>query len=271
MSAQSGARIFVALLLYVALKLLLPMLPIKPTAIIIYVSMLLLTAAAFALASAIATAHCSWKISGAAAALCFSVWMVGYWLSELQGGKHLAEFSSLVQEVGMLCFASFAGKGASLIIREGNLILPAAIAMVVVDVWCVNLSKTTPQVAERADKLFKAMTVELPPAGAKKMPAPTLLMGFGDIFFAALIIAAMHRFGFGVKVSLWLAVLATALGLTLVSLLDIPLAGLPFIVCGLLLPSIHKLRLTRHEWVATAVGIGALIIILLAVWLVLNR
>lgn len=271
MSKRSGAKIFVALLLYAAFKLLLPMLPIKPTVITIYVSMLLLTAAAFALASAIATAHCSWKLSGAAAALCFSVWMLGYWLGELKSGGHLAEFSSVVQEVGMLCFASFAGKGASLIIREGNLILPAAIAMVVVDVWCVNLSKTTPQVVERADKLFKAMTVKLPPAGVRRMPVPTLLMGFGDVFFAALIIAALHRFGFEVRVSLWLAVLATALGLTLVSLLDIPLAGLPFVVCGLLLPSIRKLRLTRHEWIATAVGIGALIIILLAVWLVLNR
>lgn len=271
MDTKGAAGALITLVFYAAIKLILPVLPIKPTIIAIYFSMLLLTGVAFSLARAIAVMRHNLSLSAIAMALCFSLWMVGYWLGETHIGKRLSELSTVTQEVGLLCFASFAGKAASLIIREGNLILPAAIAMALVDVWCVNLGGTTPRAAARVEKLFKAMTVELPPVGANRMPVPVPLMGFGDIFFAAFIIAALHRFGFELRLSFWIAVLATAFGLTLVSLLDIPLAGLPFIVLGLLLPNIRRMKLTRQEWVASAVGIGALTIILIAIWLVLKR
>ncbi|MCS7252662.1 MAG: hypothetical protein RMK18_02295 [Armatimonadota bacterium] len=271
MDAKSAVHILGSLSLYVILKAAIPMLPIKPSAAVIYISMFLLTATAFMLARMIATMRRCWRTDIIAMAMCLLVWMAGFWLGEISAGKRYGELATITQEVGLLCFASFSGKTVSLVIREGNLLLPAAMAMMLVDVWFVNLSGATPQVANRAGKLFKAMTVKLPPAGAKKIPAPALLMGFGDIFFAALIIAALHRFGFEVRVSFWLAVLAASLGLTLVSLLDIPLAGLPFIAGGLLLPNIHRLKLTREEWIATGIGIGMLAVILIAAWLALNR
>lgn len=258
-------------LAYVSLKLALPMLPIKPNLLALYISMLLLMAAAFALSRAIATLPLNWKVGLLLAAICLTVWMAGFLVGESRKGERAKEISSVAQEVGLIGFASIAGRVASLVIREGNLILPAALAMMLVDVWCVNIGGTTPGVAKKAERLFKAMTVRLPPAGAKRMPMPPLLIGFGDIFFAAFIMASLARFGFELKRAFWLAVLLTAFGLTLVALIDVPLAGLPFVAAGLLAPNIGRMRLTKDEWVATAFGIGILALILLAAWFVVRR
>lgn len=260
-----------SLLAYVVLKFTLPLLPAAPSIPILYASMLILMATAFAFIRAVATRRLQWKFDVTAIAICFAAWMAGFLLGETVKGNRSSEIAGTVQEVGLIGIASFGGKVTSLIMREGSMLLPAAIAMMLVDVWCVNVSGTTPKVAERAREVFKAMTIKLPPAGAKRMPTPPLLIGFGDIFFATFIMAAMWRFCLDIRVAFWLAIATTAFGLTIVALLDIELAGLPFIAIGLLLPNIKKMKLSKEEWIATAIVIGALALILLASWIMLNR
>jgi len=259
------------LCLYLSLKVVLPILPIAPNFLSVYLSMLALTALAFAFTRAVAAAPCNTRKDVLAIILSALVWGCGVGLSEISKHDLIQKLADAVQEVGLLFVASFSGKLTSLIIHEGNLLLPAAITMVSIDIWAVNISRTTPQIAERASKLFKAATIELPAAGASVMPSPTLLVGFGDIFFAAMLLAAMNRFKFDVRFSFWLAIIAVALGLTFVAITNAPIAGLPFIAIGLLLPNIKKFKLTRHEWLATASLTVALWLLLFVLWALLKK
>jgi hypothetical protein len=270
-TANNKLTLWIFLCLYLLLKLVLPIIPIPPSFISVYLSMLVLTALAFAFARAVAITAYDTRRDALGIILSVLVWGCGFGLGEISKHPLAQRLSGVAQEVGLLFVASISGKLTSLIIREGNLLLPSAITMISIDIWAVNIGRTTPQIAEKASKLFRAATIELPTAGASVMPAPTLLVGFGDIFFTAMLLSAMNRFRLDVRISFWLATIAVALGLTFVAVTNAPVAGLPFIAIGLLLPNFKKFKLTKREWLATASVTIMLWLLLFALWTLLKR
>lgn len=184
--------------------------------------------------------------------------------------RTIAVTCSIGQEIGLICASAFGGRLASGIIREANIIMPVAFTLAIVDVWGVNLGGPTTHLMKKAHKAFKVATVELPVAGAARVHAPGLLMGFGDLFFAAFLLAVLHRFRLETRMAFWLAASFMAIGMLIVGMVGLAIPGLPFLVIGLLLPNLHRFKFSHQEWRAMLIAGVLLIICLGAISVAIN-
>ncbi|MFA0752115.1 MAG: hypothetical protein SLRJCFUN_002518 [Candidatus Fervidibacter sp.] len=172
-----------------------------------------------------------------------------------------------VRDGCLLMGALLLGTAGARLIRHANLLPPIAVVVTVMDIWTVLLGGFVHKVQQKAPKVVEAASVAVPlPAAATKAASIALpLVGVGDWFFAAFFFALLWRFGLNLRTSYWLAtvlVAAVLAGLSLrVAWLPLALPGLPFLALAVLLPNWRFFRYTAEE--KRALAVGALFLLLL--------
>lgn len=163
----------------------------------------------------------------------------------------------LLTDVLLILAAGLFGALLSRIVREKDILLPVALAAVLVDTWGVylgfvsDISKTHPQVVAQ-------LSASVPVAGKAMTALPVLgSIGVGDFAFMGLFLAAVARLRLRWRETLVWLVALLVLGPTLVmavaALLGHPLEVLPglvFIVIAVVAANRKHLALNRAEWFA---------------------
>lgn len=117
-----------------------------------------------------------------------------------------------VSDTLMVLAASMLGRAVSHIIREPNILAPAALFAALVDFAVVSL--WIPRVMEAAPQALSAVAVHVPQVGAKPTPAglrPIGIIGPADFVFLAFYFACIWRFNMAARATyLWMVIALAA-------------------------------------------------------------
>ena len=145
---------------------------------------------------------------------------------------------------------------ASRMLREPNLLLPAALFAPIFDIWTVFFGPAH-EMVKRAPKLVQAVSATVPGPGSLK---PISMVGPGDIVFLTIFFAAIYRFGMNDRKTYWLAL--PLLAATMIAVLTV-VTALPALVpmsIAVIAANWRLFKLTPQEkWflaIATAVVIA---------------
>lgn len=158
----------------------------------------------------------------------------------------------------------------SRIVRERTLIIPVAIVLALADVFTVYLGGPTGQALEKMPELVEAVSVKLPAMGSATGPEGIAglrhiaTLGPGDTFFAALLFAAIIRFGLSLRRTFWwvFGITAVALGLIVGVPQMPPVPVLPLMAAGFLIANWHDVKLSKREWLYVGIALGFVIALL---------
>ena len=175
---------------------------------------------------------------------------------------------SALRDLALILFAVSLGSAVSVVIREVNVLLPVAIFAAVVDFWSVNYGPLGTLLATKP-RVVVAAAVQVPVVGRAM---PISMIGVGDFVFLALYFAVMHRFRMNTAGAFWCGfflLTATMFAVIRVEWLNTVPALVPIGV-ALIAANVKHFRLKREEVVSTLiVGLGLLV--LMALWVVLDR
>ena len=107
--------------------------------------------------------------------------------------------SSALRDLCLILFAASLGCALSFIIRERNILVPAAVFAALVDYWSVSWGPLS-RVLEEKPEIAAAASVQMPTPVAGE---PGTMIGIGDFVFLALFFGALYRFGMNVKGAFW--------------------------------------------------------------------
>ncbi len=183
--------------------------------------------------------------------------------------RHLAPFISPLESLLFLVSCAFLGRLLSRLVREVNMLVPIAIALVLVDIFTVFFGPTG-KALDKVPELVGRLSIGLPAVGSAAGPegakgfAFIASAGLGDFIFLALFFAATWRYGLRLNRTFWyifvLVAVAMLGSLALPLLPGVPL--LPFISVGFLVANTGRFTLTQQEKLYLLIAvlfIGALI------------
>jgi len=164
------------------------------------------------------------------------------------------------------------------IIREVNLVFPVAIVVSLIDIWGVyfgfvdKVAESAPGVITGMASAETVVAQPAPPEAISHLPAPVQTLaaitppetiGIGDFIFLAFFMALAVNYSMSIRKS----VIGMTIGVFLASLVFVLfhnisyLPGLPFIAGGFILANLKEWKkLTKDEWVMTAVISGVIIV-----------
>ncbi len=178
---------------------------------------------------------------------------------------------TLLGNLALISWASLIGRAVGSAIREGNLLLPAAVVASLADIVTVfwgfvgHASRVAPQVV--AGLSAQAPAAEVVQAHHLNVPILTYI-GIGDFLFIAIFLTVALRFRLRAAAAMWAAFLSMLIAAPLVNLSPYGLPGVPFISAGVLWVNRRCFHFSQEEKRALAVA-GALIAALLALGAVL--
>ena len=178
-----------------------------------------------------------------------------------------------VNTAALLLFTITLGNWLAAELQRPGHLLPVGVIGALADLWSITggptrriSEKTVEHVQTASEHLARGeapppppwpvfLILQWPQPGAGGMAA---LLGFGDLVFMALLLAAARRFALPGWRALGLVTAGLLASLALSVALRRPVPALPAI-CGLfLLGNLRALRLERHEWLITGVAAVAL-------------
>jgi hypothetical protein len=168
--------------------------------------------------------------------------------------------------------AASMGRLVARIIREPNLLLPAAIIATVVDFWGVYWGFVA-KVSVEAPAVVANLSVGVPQVGAGLPPAGVELgsIGVGDFVFLALFFFCIRRFALNERRSFWFAVVALLATPWILSVVPV-VPGLPFIAGAMVLANWREFHYSPEEKkMLVGMIIGLLVIAAVVVALALTR
>lgn len=191
-----------------------------------------------------------------------------------------------IAPIFLILTGAFFGRLLARVVRERALLVPVGIVSGLIDLWGVywgpvNAMSESAPVAVGSIGSAATVAAAVPDAALQHLSAPLLMLaqltppetiGIGDFVFLTFFLTCAYRLGFSAKRVMWgifvgmlLASVIMALdGLTLfgheVHIEYLP--GLLFISGGVLLANLRAWKLTRSEWLMTAVPVGAILIVL---------
>lgn len=213
-------------------------------------------------------------VGGIAAAL-----LAGVLVKEVSTPIAITALGSLGQ-LAVVAWAGAIGALVALLLKDRNLLLPAACALAAVDLVIVlaptGIVNKALQTAE-GRAVFEAVAYQVPSVG-KLQPAG--FVGPADFLFLSMFYVAIHRFRMNSKGTLWATLIALSLYLLIVlgfgdsSIAGVSLKQLPALVpigLAVLLANWREFNLTREEKVMTAaVLIICSIFVFAAFWIGAN-
>lgn len=237
----------------------------------------LFTAAMLAAAALVARLRLSWRAELPGMLLAFGAWYVVAGAGEK--GDTLRLFTLPAADVIFVFGCVLAGRLLSRILRERNMLLPIALVLALTDIFTVFLGPTG-AILQKAPEVVERLSVKLPQMGSAAGPQGVAglthmaTMGPGDLVFAALLFAAVVRFGLDLRSSFWWMFGIVALGLALIVGLNVPpVPVLPLMALGFLVANRGSFVLSGEEkrylviafifLIALFVGLGYLTRVLL--------
>jgi len=194
-------------------------------------------------------------------ALLFAVGFVGMVLLPRIGhaGSAGAEIGlAAVQDLLLMLTAAFLGCTISYVIREPNILLPAAVFAGLVDYWSVSWGPLS-RIMEKKPSVVAAMSVHVP----TPVPGvPGTMIGMGDFVFLALFFGVLYRFGMNVRGAFWLGYLLLTAAMLVVLGYGGALPALVPMGVAVVATNIRRFHLNRDELLAT-LYVGVLLLVLL--------
>ena len=240
----------VSLAVYVALKLGIPRLPL-PHSPFGKVSLLLLSVLLF---MAVQIALVRWVAS-----LQIRPWVAGIAMA-FGGSLFFAARKfhwplGIGTELSLIVLLCMLGYLFSLILREPNLLLPAALFAPMFDIWTVFWGPAHTSM-QKAPTVVEAVSTSVPAPGSIK---PISMIGPGDIVFLTLFFAAIYRFKMNDRRTYWFALPLLVLTMTAVLKSASALPALVPMGIAVIAANWRLFKLTRQEkW---SLAVVALIVI----------
>ena len=172
------------------------------------------------------------------------------------------------RDLCLMLFAGSLGYVVSFIVREPNILLPAAVFAGLVDYWNVSWGPLS-RLVERKPEVITTVSVHMP------MPVPGMpdgTVGIGDFVFLALFFGALYRFGLNVKGAFWLGYGLLTACMLFVLKFESAMPALVPIAIAVVGANIRNFKLQREELLATLyVGVLLLLLILASVIFLFRR
>lgn len=200
---------------------------------------------------------------------------LGAWLAlmiaqrQWPGGALGAAAWGSVQDGAKLLAAGMAGMALSRVVRDRNILLPAAIFAAFADVMMVNYGTVNLVLqSEAGTKLLKAVSTSVPTLHAS-MPAVSI--GPADLLFLGFFLKCAHRLQMNFRWTVALSFLFLTAALASVPMLQAVPALAPLGV-AFILANLNQFRFSRSEWVAMGVvaGLVALLTAAFFIWVALT-
>lgn len=178
----------------------------------------------------------------------------------------------LLGNLVLIFWAVLIGRLVARVIREGNLLLPVAVAASLADIFTVFWGFVG-QAAKQAPEIVEAFSAQAPALEvAKQTTAPVLTsVGIGDFLFLAIFLSVALRFAMNAGGAVWAAFISMLVAAVVLTFwFPGGLPGLPFISVGVLWVNRRHLRFTAEEkrslWIAAglAVVVIGLVVVMLA-------
>ena len=166
-----------------------------------------------------------------------------------------------------MLFAGLLGYTISFIVREKNILLPAAIFAALVDYWNVSWGPLSHILVDKPS-VVAAAAVSMPAVSAGM---PGMIIGMGDFVFLSLFFGVLYRFRMNVKGTFWLGY-----GLLTASMLAVMYFGSAFpalipMSLAVVAANAKLFKLKREEQLAM-VYVGALLLAaLILMWIFMFR
>ncbi len=179
----------------------------------------------------------------------------------------------LVGNLGLILWATLLGKWVAGVIREGNLLLPVAVAAALMDVVTVFWGPVA-KASQTAPNVVAALSVKAPAAevmALHNLPVPVLMyIGVGDFLFLAVFLTATLRHRMRPAASLWAAFVSMLVASFVVRVSPAPwgIPGLPFLSTAVLIVNWRFFRFSREEKRAL-IFVALLVVALIAAGVVL--
>jgi len=182
---------------------------------------------------------------------------------------------SLLKDIFLILFAATLGYLVSFIVREPNILLPAAFFAGIVDYWGVT-SGPVAHWLDKAPGVVSKASVHMPPVvvqTASKVHVIESMIGMGDFLFFALFMGVLYRFNMNVKGSFWFGygLLTAFMLLVTFSSWNIAIPALVPMGVAILATNAKNFNLKREELLAI-VYVGILLLVgLLVAWFVMHK
>lgn len=174
---------------------------------------------------------------------------------------------SIFRSLFLMLFAGLLGYTISFIVREKNILLPAAIFAALVDYWNVSWGPLSHILVDKPS-VVAAAAVSMPAVSAGM---PGMIIGMGDFVFLSLFFGVLYRFRMNVKGTFWLGY-----GLLTASMLAVMYFGSAFpalipMSLAVVAANAKLFKLKREEQLAM-VYVGALLLAaLILMWIFMFR
>lgn len=171
------------------------------------------------------------------------------------------------RDLALMLFAALLGQMVSFIVREPNILLPAAVAAAFVDYWSVTWGPLS-HLLEKKLALIEAVSVQIPSVGHAM---PVSMIGMGDFVFLALFFAVLYRFRMNVAGTFWLGYVLLTISMLVVLHFRSAMPALVPICVAVVVANIRHFKLKRDEVLAIVYGGAFLLVILFAMGVFLFR
>jgi len=151
------------------------------------------------------------------------------------------------RDLFLILFAGSLGCGISYIVRESNILLPAAVFAAFVDFWSVTWGPLS-HILEKKPAIIEAASVHLP----TPVPGvPGTMIGMGDFLFLALFFTVLYRFCMNVKGAFWVGYALLTLSMLVVLRWGGAIPALVPMSLAIVGMNIKYFKLKRQELLAT--------------------
>ncbi|MGB9586851.1 MAG: hypothetical protein ACPL7O_01590 [Armatimonadota bacterium] len=165
---------------------------------------------------------------------------------------------AVFHDLFLMVFAGVLGHMISFIVREPNILLPAALFAALVDYWNVTWGILSKAIVSRPEVVARLSVTVPTPVGC----ASTI--GMGDFVFWALFFGVLYRFNMNTKAAFWLGYALLTASMILIMIVGGAIPALVPMGLAIIASNIRLFKLNREELLAT-VYVGLILFIFLAI------
>lgn len=169
----------------------------------------------------------------------------------------IARFSGPLADLFLTASLAWLGGLIALIVREAKILLPIGIVAAIIDVMGAMLpTGFTANVMAKHENVVKAVSVSVPTVGSLH---PMTIMGPGDALFLGFFFATVIRFGMNGRGSFWLTYALLTVSMLLVLAFGFPIGALMPMGIAMLAANFRYFKYSREETFAMLYA-GAIVI-----------
>lgn len=165
---------------------------------------------------------------------------------------------AVFHDLFLMVFAGLLGHMISFIVREPNILLPAASFAALVDYWNVTWGILSKAIVSKPGVVARlSVTVPTPIGNASTI-------GMGDFVFWALFFGVLYRFNMNVKAAFWLGYALLTASMVLIMFVGGAIPALVPMGLAITASNIRLFKLNREELLAT-IYVGLILFVFLTI------